>query len=327
MRALLLLAISAAALTVGAAQAGPYRAPRDAAGHPDLSGLWTSTSLTELERPNAFKTLTVSDAEARAYEQRRPDEFATTDIDDIGGRQTEAGFWAVGAKLARIDGKARTSWIVEPADGRLPYRPQGAAVRDRKVEAVKDRNNPESRNASERCLVAGWAMAGPPMINGPYGDEYQIVQTGQAVAIAMEINHDVRIVRLAAPGAPASHPPTHIRPWMGDSIGRWEGETLVVETTNFNPGDAYKQPTTLYVSEAAKVTERFTRLGPAQLLYEFTVDDPETYARPWRAQMVFQASKGPVFEYACHEGNYAMAGILAGARHEEAQAQAKVTGK
>jgi hypothetical protein len=322
MRTQVLLAISAAVLTLSAAQAGPYRAPRDAAGHPDLGGLWTSTSLTELERPGAFTTLMVPDAEAQAYEKRRPGEFVTTDIDDIGGRQSEAEFWDVGGKLARIDGKARSSWIVDPTDGRLPYRPQGAAVRALKGEAVKDRSNPESRNASERCLTAGWAMAGPPMINGPYGDQYQIVQTGQAVAISMEINHDVRIVRLAAPGQPVRHPAAHIRPWMGDSIGHWEGETLVVETTNFNPGDAYKQPTNLYVSEDAKVTERFTRVGPATLIYEFTVDDPATYTKPWRAQMVFEASKGPMFEYACHEGNYSLPGILAGARHEEAQARA-----
>src|SRR5258708_5873740 len=128
MRTPLLLAISAAGLTLSAAQAGPYRAPRDAAGHPDLGGLWTSTSLTELERPGAFKTLIVSDAEAKAYEQRRPEEFATTDIDDVGGRQSEAGFWAVGARLARIDGKARTSWIVDPADGRLPHSADGPAA-------------------------------------------------------------------------------------------------------------------------------------------------------------------------------------------------------
>ncbi|HEX4712835.1 hypothetical protein [Phenylobacterium sp.] len=317
MRSQLLLALSALVLSVGVAEAGPYRAPRDAEGHPDLGGLWTSTSLTELERPKAFATLTVSDAEARAYEQRRPDEFANTDIDDIGGRQTEAGFWTVGAKLARIDGKARTSWLIDPPDGRLPYSAQGQAARAREAKARSDSANPETRTVSERCLIAGWAAAGPPMLNGPYGNEYQIVQTKGAVAIHMEGVHDVRIVRLNAP-----HLPAHIRPWLGDSIGRWDGESLVVETTNFNAGDAFKTPMGMLISADAKVTERFTRTGPQTLLYDFTVDDPATFTRPWRAQMVFAASKGPIYEYACHEGNYSLPGILAGARREEAEARA-----
>jgi hypothetical protein len=312
MRTPLLLAVSALVLSLGAAQAGPRRA-----AHPDLEGLWTSTSLTELERPKAFATLTVSDAEARAYEQRRPDEFANTDIDDIGGRQTEAGFWTVGAKLARIDGKARTSWLIDPPDGRLPYSAQGQAARAREAKARSDSANPETRTVSERCLIAGWAAAGPPMLNGPYGNEYQIVQTKGAVAIHMEGVHDVRIVRLNAP-----HLPAHIRPWLGDSIGRWDGESLVVETTNFNAGDAFKTPMGMLISADAKVTERFTRTGPQTLLYDFTVDDPATFTRPWRAQMVFAASKGPIYEYACHEGNYSLPGILAGARREEAEARA-----
>jgi hypothetical protein len=317
MRAQLLLGLAAALLTLSAAQAGPYRAPRDAQGHPDLGGLWTSTSLTELERPARFTALTVSDVEAKAYEQGRPDEFATTDIDDVGGRQSEAGFWTVGVRLARIDGKARTSWIVDPADGRLPYTAEGQAARARQTKAHTDPTNPESRSASEQCLIAGWAAAGPPMLNSPYSNEYQIVQTPGAVAIHLESVHDVRIVRLNG-----VHPAAHIRPWMGDSIGRWEGESLIVKTTNFNAGDALKLPTSLYISPEAKVTERFTRTGPTTLIYDFTVDDPKTFTRPWRAQMVFAASKGPMFEYACHEGNYSLPGILAGARHEEAQAQA-----
>jgi hypothetical protein len=156
------------------------------------------------------------------------------------------------------------------------------------------------------------------MLNSPYANEYQFVQTRDAVAIHMESVHDVRIVRLDT----AAHLPAAMRPWMGDSLGHWEGDTLVVETTNFNPGDAPKVPTPLYVSTDAKVTERFTRIAPTQMLYEFTVDDPKTYTQPWRAQMLFSASKGPIFEYACHEGNYSLPGILAGARREEAEAKA-----
>jgi hypothetical protein len=310
----------ALALLIAASGAGAagYRAPRAADGHADLGGLWSSTSLTELERPARFKTLTIPDAEALAYERRRPEDFSTTDIDEVGGRQSEASFWDLGARLARIGGQARTSWIVEPADGRLPFSKAGLAQRARHVQAVGDPANPESRPSSERCLVAGWAAAGPPMLNSPYANEYQFVQTRDAVAIHMESVHDVRIVRLDT----AAHLPAAMRPWMGDSLGHWEGDTLVVETTNFNPGDAPKVPTPLYVSTDAKVTERFTRIAPTQMLYEFTVDDPKTYTQPWRAQMLFSASKGPIFEYACHEGNYSLPGILAGARREEAEAKA-----
>lgn len=299
----------------------------------DLTGLWTSTSLTELERPKGFTSLTVSDTEAAAYERRRPDEFRhPVDDDEVGARSSESEFWDPGAKLARIEGRARTSWIVEPADGHLPWRPEGQAARGRDIALHTGFANPENRTASERCLVAGWAGAGPPMMNAPYANEYQIVQTRDVVAIVLESIHDVRMIRIVArPSgrvAPASvHLPAHLRPWMGDSVGWWEGRTLVVETTNFNPGDALKLPTSLFVSKDARVVERFTRLGAGTLRYDFTVDDPAIYTQPWRAEMVFQASKGPLLEYACHEGNYSMPGILAGARHEEAEARKSPTAK
>jgi hypothetical protein len=309
----LLIVLLAAA---SAAVAGGYRAPRAADGHPDLGGLWTSISLTELERPAWAPGLTLSDAEALAFEARRQKEFASVE-DGVGGRASEIGFWPqTGAHLARIDGKARSSWIVDPADGRLPYTAAGLAAVRGMGAVVNNANNPETRNPSERCLLSGWAGAGPPMLNGPYASLYQVVQTKDAVAIHLESVHDVRIVRLAT----KAHLPAHVRPWMGDSLGHWEGETLVVETTNFNPGDAFKIPQGFYISPEAKVTERFTRVSATQLLYGFTVDDPATFARPWRAEMVLQATKGPIYEYACHEGNYALPGILAGARHDEAVA-------
>ncbi len=318
----LTVALAALAVVAGGASA----AERRAAAHPDLSGLWTSTSLTELQRPNGLTSLTLSDADAAAYARRHIAEIRA-ERDNVGGRGSEVDFWNLGDRLARIGGKARTSWIVEPADGRLPFSPAGLAARARESAAHGNSDNPESRNASEQCLVAGWAAAGPPMMNSPYGNEYQIVQTKDAVAIALETIHDVRVVRLIARPAdgglapdPRRHLPASVRPWMGDSIGWWDGATLVVETTNFNPGDALKIPTDLYISANARVIERFSRVGPGDLLYEFTVEDPATYTQPWRAQMAFQRSKGPMFEYACHEGNYSLPGILAGARHEEAQA-------
>jgi hypothetical protein len=311
------LALAILVAAFGAA-AGGYHAPRAADGHPDLGGLWTSVSLTELERPAWAPVLTLSEAEAKAFEARRQQEFASVE-DGVGGRASEIGFWPeTGAHLARIDGKARSSWIVDPADGRLPYTARGLAAVRGMPAVVNNANNPETRNASERCLLAGFAGSGPPMLNGPYASLYQFVQTKDAVAIHLESVHDVRILRLNT----RTHLPANVRPWLGDSIGRWEGETLVVETTNFNPGDAFKMPIGVYISPEAKVTERFTRVSASQLRYDFTVDDPATFSKPWRAEMVFAATKGPIYEYACHEGNYALAGILAGARHEEAQGKA-----
>ena len=314
-KAAILLALVLAASNAGAAD---YRAPRAADGHPDLGGLWTSISLTELERPTWAPSLVLSDAEARAFEARRQKEFASVE-DGVGGRASEIGFWPeTGAHLARIDGKARSSWIVEPADGRLPYSAQGLAAVKGMPAIVSNASNPETRNASERCLRSGFAGSGPPMLNGPYASLYQVVQTKDAVAIHLESVHDVRVVRLTA----KAHLPANVRPWLGDSIGRWEGETLVVETTNFNPGDAFKMPVGVYISPEAKVTERFTRVSPDQLRYDFTVDDPKAFSKTWRAEMVFAATKGPLYEYACHEGNYSLPGILAGARREESLARA-----
>jgi hypothetical protein len=310
------LAFAVLVMATGAV-AGKYRPPRAADGHPDLGGLWTSISLTELERPSWAPALTLTGAQALAFEARRKKEFASAE-DGVGGRASEIGFWPeTGARLARIDGKARSSWIVDPADGRLPYTAEGLAAVRGMPAIVNNASNPETRNASERCLLSGFAGSGPPMLNGPYASLYQFVQTRDAVAIHLESVHDVRVVRLDA----KAHLPANVRPWLGDSIGRWEGETLVVETTNFNPGDAYKMPIGVYISPQAKVTERFTRVSPTQLRYDFTVDDPSTFSKAWRAEMVFEATKGPIYEYACHEGNYALPGILAGARHEEAQSK------
>jgi hypothetical protein len=158
------------------------------------------------------------------------------------------------------------------------------------------------------------------MLNVLYNNNYQIVQTADSVAIVVEMNHDVRTIRLNAKG----HLPPSIRPWMGDSIGRWEGETLVVETTNFNPGESLRPyfGATMYLSKDAKVTERFTRVSPTQILYQFAVEDPTVFSQTWRGEMPLNATKGPVYEYACHEGNYALPGILAGARHGEKEGKA-----
>jgi hypothetical protein len=317
-----------AILTAGAAQAADYHAPKNGFGQPDLQGTWTNASLTSLQRPAMFKSLTLTDAEAAAMEKRRaaaraqqdkptdPKSGAPPEANDPGGYN--ASWTDPGVSLGRIGGQVRTSWIVEPADGQLPYSVIGKAAY---IEALRKARNswdgPENRPLGERCILGFGSTAGPPMLNVLYNNNYQIVQSKDSVAILVEMNHDVRIVRLVGKdSADKKHLPGFMRPWMGDSIGWWDGDTLVVETTNFNPGESLRPyfSNSILLSPGAKVTERFTRVSPTQILYRFEVDDPATYSQVWKAEMPLNAAKGPVYEYACHEGNYALPGILAGAR-------------
>jgi hypothetical protein len=170
-------------------------------------------------------------------------------------------------------------------------------------------DGPENRSLQERCI--NWPTAGPPMLPSFYNNEYQIVQTSSAIAIVIEMIHDVRIIPLD--GRP--HLASSVRQWMGDSRGHWEGNTLVVDTTNFTDKSRFRG-----ADENLHLTERFSRVNPDTVLYEFTVDDPTAFTKPWTAQIPMTKTKGPVFEYACHEGNYAMVDILAGARAAEKKA-------
>jgi hypothetical protein len=309
-RALVLAACLAAGLPARSADA--YRAPRTAYGQPDLQGTWTNASLTSLERPDRFPTVVVPEAQARAYEKDPPRAPAIPG-DDVGQDDTE--WWEMGAGLARIRGQARAAWIVEPADGRLPLTEAG-----RKAVVIPPAGfeGPEARPLTDRCLSFIGSPAGPPMLNAAYNGNYQILQTRDHVAILVEMNTALRIIRLGA--KPAATP---IPRWMGESVGRWEGETLVVETTNMHPLDSRRSGPRgrLYSSPGARIVERFTRIADKEILYEFTILDPATYSGPWRAEMVFQPSPGRIFEMACHEGNYSMANILAGARQAEAAAR------
>jgi hypothetical protein len=311
-RALVLMAVVLAWAAPALAQ--PYKAPRTPWGAPDLQGVWTNLSLTTLERPPAFTSLIVPEAEAAAYDARRAGPPPSRPGDPVGGNETE---WFDNAVLARIRGQARSSWLVDPPDGRLPYT---EAVRKKLADLVTPKassdDHPEALSANERCLVGLNATAGPPMINARYNANYEIVQTQDFVVIVVEMNHDARIIRLKD----RAHLPTAMRPWMGDSVGWWERDTLVVETTNLNPGQSLRAApggASYYVSQDAKIVERFTRTSRTQILYEFQVEDPATFTRPWRAEMALNAARGRVYEYACHEGNYSMAGILAGGREIE----------
>ena len=315
-----------AAALASTAMAQAYKAPRNAFGQPDFSGTWTNASVTQLERPSQFKELVITEAQAKALEQgyatMRSSDARPTDPDapapkagqDVGGYNA---FWIdPGTHVGRIGTERRSSWIVEPADGKLPYSPEGR--KQFMAEVVKIQTNfdgPEARQVAERCLMGFGSTAGPPMMNVLYNNTYQVQQAKDHVVIVVEMNHDARIIRLAD----KIRPPSHVRFWMGDSVGRWEGDTLVVETTHFNPGEQLRPgiPTTFFVSKDAKVTERFTRISDQQILYQFTVDDPKVYTRTWRGEMPLNAAKGPVYEYACHEGNYALPGILGGARQAE----------
>jgi hypothetical protein len=326
MRPLARLAIAALLSASAAAHAADYRSPHNSFGQPDLQGTWTNASLTSLQRPAMFKSLTLTEAEAVALEKRRaaaraaqdrptdPKSGAPPAANDPGGYN--ASWTDPGVALGRINGQVRTSWIVDPANGQLPYSPAG---RKAYVDALRKARNswdgPENRPLGERCILGFGSTAGPPMLNVLYNNNYQIVQSKDAVAILVEMNHDARIVRLTD----RKHPQADIRPWMGDSVGWWEGDSLVVETTNFNPGESLRPyfNNSILLSPNAKVTERFTRISPTQILYQFAVDDPATYSQVWKAEMPLNATKGPVYEYACHEGNYALPGILAGARHAE----------
>jgi hypothetical protein len=228
-----------------------------------------------------------------------------------------------GTKIIDLQGVKRSSIIVEPKNGRIPPLTKEAQekLKTRLVRGGRGSfDNPENRSLGERCILSFGSSAGPPMLPLLYNNNYQIVQTRDEVAIDVEMVHDVRHIRLAG-----QHPPSNVKLWMGDSIGHWEGDTLVVETTNMRPEQAFRG-----ASPELKVVERFTRVAPNQIKYSFTVSDPQTYTQPYTGEVALNAAKGPIYEYACHEGNYALPGILAGARTEEkdalATAKAAATG-
>jgi hypothetical protein len=312
------------------ANAGPGRVPIDPNGHPDLSGDWTSLSATDFERPERFHHLVLTEEQAAAYERIQNDadlmdqyfkaereKKGEPEPPDVGGLHT--GFLEH-VRMMRIDGRARSSIITDPSDGQIPYSDAGNTVKKAALWREKhDFSNPESRPVEERCILGAGEPLGPPLAPETASATYTIAQTQDTVAIESEMNHDVRTIRLNA-----RHGPSQIRPWMGDSIGRWEGRALRVETTNFNPGEGYTYTSggSIILSDTAKVVEWFTRISATEISYRFRVADPKTYKKPWAGEMVLKASPVSIIEFACHEGNYSLEGILAGARHQEAVAKA-----
>jgi hypothetical protein len=320
------------------ALAQDYRGPRTSFGQPDLQGSWTTQSATQLTRASGVSSLVVSEEEANkivrssfwnaAVIRQEAETIDTSKPPESGAgarleNQGYNSFWLEpGSSLARIKGELRSSWITTPANGQVPLSEEGRKrISAYQARMKRPRNymtnggvmdDPEQMPNSERCLV----LSGPVMTNPIYNANYQIVQTPDHVMIMVEMIHDARIIPLRA-----KHKPDVIKPWIGDSIGWWEGDTLMVETRNLNPQQAASGP--IYLSEQGKVTERFTRVSDGEILYEFKVDDPAYYTQVWGGEIQMRSQKGGIYEYACHEGNYGMRNILSGARVTEAKQAAQ----
>jgi hypothetical protein len=315
-------------LIAGAAHAQAYRPPRTSFGQPDLQGLWDNDSMTVLQRPKAFKALVATPEEAAAFETKKLEKYAKVigRVDPNEPAPPKDGVedddrFDKPRGLARIRGEIRSSQIIDPADGRLPYTAAARIAADKALKDEEVYDDPESRPFDERCLLGGGGGIAAPITNR---DHIQILQTRDHVVLSGEQNHEVRIVRLDRRHLPAS-----IRPWMGDPVGWWEGDTLVVETTNLSPNDRWRWNAGdwIMLTPAARITERFTRTGVDEILYSYVVDDPGAYTQPWRGEAPFHASTAQTFEFACHEGNYALANILAGGRQAERDAAEKLAAK
>jgi hypothetical protein len=331
----------------GRPSAAPARSdaiPRTPDGHPDLQGTYDVATLTPIERPrSANGKLSMTEKEAASIEgaegKRVAERAEPSPVDraapaigaQVGGYNN---FWIDrGSQVIRVDNTPRSSLIIDPADGKMPALTQEAkdrmgALRFRNgpnADANEENqntftldpnayNDPEQRPLGERCLLGFGSTSGPPTLpNYFYNNLKQIVQTPTSILILVEMVHDARIIRMNQPHLPAT-----VRKWMGDSVGHWEGDTLVVDTTNFTDKTRFRGST-----ENLHVVERFWRTDDKTLMYRFTVEDPHTWTRAWTGEYPWPATDQPVYEYACHEGNYALADILRGARAAEQRGESK----
>ena len=286
-------------------------AQRTPDGHPDLQGYWTNVTITPLERPAEFANKPFfTKAEAEQYEK---DVVARNNADRRdGGAEADVNrayndVWY--DRGTRVVPTLRTSLIIDPPDGRVPALTPAAQQRAQsraQYRRLHPADGPEDRSLAERCIV--WPTSGPPLMPSFYNNNYQIVQGPGYVMIIVEMIHDVRVI--PTDGSP--HLPASIRQWLGDSRGHWEGDTLVVDTTNFTDQTNFRG-----AGRDLHLIEKFTRTAPDRIMYEFTVDDPASFVRRWTGQIPMLPAKGPLLEYACNEGNYAMEGMLKGARQDE----------
>ena len=332
---------------VGATAADDY--PRTPSGRPDFSGTYDIATLTPLQRPQRYgDKLTLTEEEAASIASKeaayidgrnaptdperaappRGGDGSTGAAGNVGGYNA---FWIDrGSGGFQIDGKWRTSIITDPANGRRPpLTPAGKAAAARRAKMYRPNkgeawwvkegvepgpyDDPELRPLAERCLLGFGSTGGPPMLPVLYNNLKRIVQTDDHVMILVEMVHDARIVRMNG-----KHAPDDVRSWLGDSVGYWEGDTLVIDTTNFTDRPALSGAT-----RNLHVVERFSRLDQDTLLYQFTVEDPTVWTAPWSGEYVWPATDSRVYEYACHEANYSFGGILRGARILEQEALAQ----
>jgi hypothetical protein len=325
-----LLPLAAQAPATIARPASSWTPPRTPDGKPDLEGNWTNATLTPLERPGENTPLVMSKEDVAKLEKGFSDrvERLAQDSDPNRPAPPKGGDGSVGAagnvggynnfwidpgdRIAVINGEHRSSLIVDPPTGKIPAQtPEARQRAQARLAAMKGRgqyDHPEFRPLAERCLMSFGSNAGPPMLpNYFYNNNYQFVQTRDSLMVLVEMVHDVRIIRIGGERLPKT-----IRPWMGDSIGRWEGDTLVVETTNFHPLQVFRG-----ASDNLKVTERFSRTDANTILYKFTIDDPTTFTASWGGEVPFRRTDELIYEYACHEGNYALSNVLSGERNRE----------
>ncbi len=306
---------------------------------PDLEGIWTNASLTSLNRPNGVETLVVTPEEALVIAAATPiagleggldESGAAADVpqasaDDFGVRAYN-NFWVdPGSNLALVKGEFRTSYVVNPENGRVPRREDPQYDFDRKnfgsryATGVGDARGPEAIPLAERCLIGFGNKAGPGMMGALYNNTYQFVQTEDHVVILVEMVHDARIIPVfeSREEALQNRRPAALEQWFGDSVGWYEGDEFVVETTNINP--IQMGQSSVPITKNGRISERFSRYSENEMFYQFTVEDSNLYLQPWTAELSFYATEDRLYEYACHEGNYAMPGILAGARKLEQQ--------
>lgn len=311
-------------LVSGGSLAQSWSPPRQSDGHPDLTGTWSNASITTLERNARYDSLVLStDEVGRATDQHPQNVRLETDDNMVAGELPDGSdlpqgrgynaFWIdPGTEFGVINGEVRTSWIVEPADGKIPWSEQGRQLRAALRAKNDGADGPEARPLAERCISTNM-RTGPPMINGLYNNNYEIIQTPDYVVLRSEMISHARIVKLGQ-----THHMQSIKPMFGEAVGHWEGDTLVVETTNFHP---LQEEASIPLSSEGRVVERFTRVAQDKILYEFSVYDPKFYAQPWHGESRFLAAHGRVYEFACHEGNYALGAILGGARRQELEQQ------
>jgi hypothetical protein len=323
-----LITIAAITLSSSAMAAENYEPARTASGKPDLQGFWTNASLTTMQRSSNYEgvglTIPLEQLGELTANHHQNVRQATDDNQvqgelpsgkDLGQGRGYNAFWVdPGSAFGYVKGEYRTSWITYPESGRIPYSEEGSRLRQENRAKFSGNDGPEGRALGERCIIGFGSTGGPPMNNVLYNNMYQIVQTDDYVMIMVEMAHDARIIPIDK-----DHRPDAWKPWLGDSIAHWDGDVLVVETRNLHPQQAPRNVAAL--SEEGVVVERFSRFSDEQVLYEFEVRDPIFYTEAWSGEMAFNTTDTQPYEYACHEGNYGLPGILAGARRLEMDEQ------